>query len=397
MGRWNRLLALPAALLVAACASSGSSPGPSSTIAGATAAGASSAPSPTVEARPTPTPVPYGNLILYHVPPSSPSQLNGEFYLIKADGTGNTKLAPGRFAHWTADGSAVEVVAVNADCTPHLTIYPVDGSAPTQVTIAFRAGDDWFYWTPDGTRLAFFRYNSGRLAYPCASQGGMGATAAALQRDVYVVDANGSNLARVASKVPSVEESAWTPDDSSLLLIRHAAFNTTGPIVGIDTKTLTQKTVIGTGDYHDITVSPDGQLISFTRYDGTHSVWRLHVANVDGSGNRDLGSNKAWDYELVWGSDDGHATLLRGVVAANLTITGHAMWLDPTASSPTFKDLGADANTFGIDIAWSPAQDMLAYAGGKTSSVIVIAPDGTGKTALPGTAKTDWLAWQPKA
>ncbi len=393
MARWNRLLVLPLVALVAACTTSGATPSQASPPP--TAGTSASFPSPT--AQPSPSPVPYGNLILFHTPPASPSLLNGEFWLIKADGTGKAKVGPGRFAHWTADGSAVEVIALNADCTPRLTFYPVDGSTPSQVAIAFRPGDDWFTWTPDGTRLAFFRYTSGKLAYPCAGQGGMGATAAALQRDVYAVASNGTGLTKIASKVPSVEEAAWLPDDSNLLVIRHGAFDTTGPLIRIDTKTLTQTTVLKSGDYRDVTVSPDGSLISFTQYDPAHSVWRLHVAAAGGTGNRDLGSGKSWDYELVWGSDNAHAALLRGIVAPNLSITGHAMWLDPTATAPVVVDLGADANTFGVDIAWSPAQDALAYAGGKTSSIYVVAPNGTGKTGLAGTSNTDWLAWQPRA
>jgi Tol biopolymer transport system component len=407
MGRSRSLLALSAALVLASgCASSSatpSSPAPTGSTAspGASASTPAATPTPPPSATPSPTPAPYANLILYYTPPGAGAQ-NGAYYLIGADGTGKRSLAAGRFAHWTADGSGIEIVSIdNKTCVPSLTVYHVDGSAPTPVGIDFKAGDTWFSWTPDGTRLAFFRYTSGKLPYPCG-QGGMGASAAALQRNLYVVNSDGSDLNMIQSKVPGVEPLAWMPDGSSLLMIRHGASDMDGPIVRIDVATHVATVVIASGTYQAITVSPDGQLISYTKYAGTGTLWRLQTAAIDGTNKHDLGSNTAWDYQLTWGSDNAHAALQRAPVAADHTLSDHLYWLDPTVTPVSIVHVTADAETITMNVDWSPGDDWLAYVGVAHSGgnvhpgpVTLIHPDGTGKTALAGTNNVEWLAWQP--
>ena len=404
MGRSRSLLALSAALMLASgCASSGatpSAPAPSGSAPSPEASASAPAATPTPSPTPAPTPAPYANLILYYTPPAAGAQ-NGAFYLIGADGTGKRSLAAGRFAHWTGDGSGIEVVAVDKACVPSLTVYHVDGSAPTPVSIDFKAGDTWFEWTPDGTRLAFFRYTSGKLAYPCG-QGGVGASAASLMRDIYAVNSDGTDLTMIQSKVPGVEPLAWTPDSSSLLMIRHGASTMDGPIVRIDAATHAATTVIASGTYQDITVSPDGQLISYTRYSSTGSPWRLQMAAIDGTNKRDLGSPTTYDYQLTWGSDNAHAALQRSPVAADHSLSDHLYWFDPTAAPVNIVHVTADAETITMNVDWSPGDDWLAYVGVAHSGgnvhpgpVTLIHPDGTGKTALAGTNNVEWLAWQP--
>jgi dipeptidyl aminopeptidase/acylaminoacyl peptidase len=395
LGRTRWLFVPAALLLIAGCTSSAASPGaspsgvaasPSASVTGPTASAAAT-PSP------SPTPQPYGNLILYRVPTSSVLG-NADFWLIGADGTDRRKLASGKEAHWNADGSAVEVVSWDKNCVPVLQVYPVDGGAPTTISIQFAAGDDWFDWTPDGTRLSFFRYSSGKMPYPCG-QNGTAMTKAQLMENLYDVNSDGTGLQMIQSKVPSVEPAAWLPDGSALVMIRKAAFSPTGPIVRIDVTAHTQTTVVGSGDYNDITVSPDGKLVSFTKYDPAHSTWRLHVAAADGSANHDLGSATTYDYHLVWGADDSHAALLRSLINANNSLTDKFYWFDPTVSPATFTLLSGGAEPFAY-AAWSPDDGTLAYVDHASTGIFVIKPDGTGKQALAGTAKVEWLAWQPK-
>ena len=79
---------------------------------------------------------------------------------------------------------------------------PLDGSAePTSLTADRTGRDADPAWSPDGTRIAFRRstVNSGF--------------------DVYVMDANGSNVERLVGGRATEEKPAWSPDGSRLLTV----------------------------------------------------------------------------------------------------------------------------------------------------------------------------------
>jgi hypothetical protein len=409
--RWERRVLTaaflpPLLLALAGCGEGAATPTPlPSVLESAGPATPTPTPAPSALATPivaptaAPTPA-YSNLILYHKPPL-PGQLNGQFWLARADGSGQRSLGAGRFAHWNSNGSGVEVVAVDGHCVPALTYYPTDGSAARSIPVAFKAGDDWFDWTPDGSRLSFFRYRSGKLAYPCAGPRRKVANPNAVLRDLYVLNADGTDLAVVAAKVPDLEPTAWTPDDSSIVMIRQSALGNAGPIVRIDIGTGQASTIVTAGTYFEVSVSPDGQFIGYTKYYApTYS--RVHVAGIDGSNDRDLGVAGARDQRLVWGGTDRHAALLRDAIQPDHSLVGHVFWFDPTAARAGFADVAADAETPGTALDWSPGDDSVAYVlassgppGTPGGPIVLVNLDGTGKAALPGTEGADWLAWQP--
>ena len=389
----------PAAASTAASAAPAAAPSQAGAPSAAPSIAGASSPAPSGGGAGPASAPGYEDLILFRVPDPSGGP-NGQFWLIKAGGSGLRELAAGTSAHWNAGGSEVEVVALDDACVPSLTDYPVDGGSPTHVAVDFRAGDGGFEWTPDGTRLAFFRFSSGRMAPPCHSQGTATASAAAYLQDLYVVNADGSGFGRVASKVPKVEPTAWMPDDSSIFVISQGAFDNIGPILRFDVGTGQSNTVVPAGAYSEVTVSPDGQFLSYTQ--GTTAKSRLHVAGIDDTDDRDVGVASGQDDRLVWGGTDKHAAVLRDEVQADHTLAGHLLIFDPTASPVKLKDLATDAEPRGQGLGWSPGDEALAYVrgggigGSQRATIFLINSDGSGKVELAGTYGADWVSWQPR-
>jgi hypothetical protein len=358
---------------------------------------------PTLRPLPPPPPPPpgYENLILYHTPVKG--SLNGWFSLIKYDGTGNRKLALGRYAHWNSNGSAIEVITYDANCVPSLKLYPVGGGSATTVSIAFAAGDGSFEWTPDGTRLSFYRYPNG---YFC---NGMNVITG---RDLYTVKADGTGLTNVAPGLPMVEPTSWVPNGSALVIVRIAAPSNAGPIQRIDIATKKVTQILASGAYSAVNVSPDGKLLAYVKHVGTQ--WRLHVTDNVGTSpsyvrhhDYDLGQTGAQDLYGVWGSDTAHLAVVRDQPDPQLGKGTYVEYYKYDLTNTT--DMrgvycgGLLMSTAEGNLDWSPDNSLLAgstignFGTGQAFVGRILVGDTAGKSGifLAGTEGDDWLAWQP--
>jgi Tol biopolymer transport system component len=108
-----------------------------------------------------------------------------EVYVVNADGSGLRTLTAGgpasrpRGPSWSPDGSRIAYGAING-----LWVSPAAGGAPQRLAGDFRPGrsdEIWeASWSPDGSRIAFVADSGGPL-----------------QEELYVVNADGSNLRRL--------------------------------------------------------------------------------------------------------------------------------------------------------------------------------------------------------
>lgn len=117
----------------------------------------------------------------------------GHLFSMNSDGSENRQLTTqgyNTFACGSPDGTSIAYIST-ANGSPEIWTMTRDGAEHTQLTdrTAFADPYDWLeaiVWSPDGTRIAF----KGRV------NGGVA-------EDVYIMDADGGNVVRVATDLPA--------------------------------------------------------------------------------------------------------------------------------------------------------------------------------------------------
>lgn len=152
---------------------------------------------------------PDGSKIAYSKP--------GEIYLVSTDASNGEFLMEGIMPDWSPDGTKIAYVKAGTG----IYVANADGSNPVRLTEGYECDPDW---SPDGERIA---YTSGELTYIMNSDGSHkvllvedgdnprwspDGTQIAFDREwewgVYVINADGSNLKRIADGAWP----AWQPN-----------------------------------------------------------------------------------------------------------------------------------------------------------------------------------------
>jgi TolB protein len=121
--------------------------------------------------------------------------------VINADGTGATNIAEGGDPDWSPDGTRI-VFARSRPGDPAADLYVMNPDGSNQVRLTFGSGPtpDLTYrypsWSPDGTKIAFARAD--------LSTGG--------PYDIYTMNADGSNVARLTTTSGRDTFPDWSPD-----------------------------------------------------------------------------------------------------------------------------------------------------------------------------------------
>jgi Tol biopolymer transport system component len=124
------------------------------------------------------------------------SERNGdpEIWLMKADGSGQRRLARGLSPAWSPDGSMIAYG--NPD---GLSVMNADGSG--QHRVPHTAGGEYPSWSPDGRRIAFNSNLSG-------------------DHVMYIVDVDGSRVVDL-SRAGEGWQVDWSPNGRSILFTSH--------------------------------------------------------------------------------------------------------------------------------------------------------------------------------
>ena len=156
-----------------------------------------------------------------------------------------------------------------------LWVMKPDGENPRPLT--FRDDIDPT-WSPDGSMIAFASSRNG-------------------QRQLYVMDADGSNIRQVTDLNDMGGRSTWSPDGTQLAFYRGPAGDHNIYIINIDGTGLVQLT--NGGDNLGPSWSPDGNWIAFTSFhDGNNEIY---IIRPDGTGLTRLTNTNISDWKPRWG------------------------------------------------------------------------------------------------
>jgi Tol biopolymer transport system component len=220
-------------------------------------------------------------------------------------------------------------------------------------------------WSPDGRRLAF-----------------VATTAESLNpsSEIFVVDADGSNLVRITVNGVDDDSPAWSPDGTRLALRvaqqEPAALGDTNVVVTpVDGPGVT---VLGPGA--DPVWSPDGLLVSVAvSTGGSTTLW---VQAPDGADRRQVSDIAIASTRPAW-SPDGQS----------LVVSSSGLYIIDVASgaaTPLVTDPGLSPD-------WSAA-GIVAFTttGSASPGAFVVAADGTGLKRMPGESTiASAAAWSP--
>jgi TolB protein len=207
------------------------------------------------------------------VPPSGPIAFSSfrhdqrDIYTMRPDGTGVRNItrdaAPDFQPAWSPDGDVIAFVSLHTEASHFdqiFTIDPVSG-VRHQLTHIDGGNPQAPAWSPDGSRIAFHVVYGG-----------------ALDAELFVMDADGSDLVQLTDDTAEDSDAAWSPDGARIAFVRDGRIETMDPD-GSDVRPLTPETMLA----FDPAWSPDGDRLAFVGRHPDASQEDLFTIGSDGS------------------------------------------------------------------------------------------------------------------
>jgi len=332
------VLALAAAVVLAACSGSG-------TMAATSPGAAAPGEAPNQDAMPAPAVA--GTLAFARVTSADDEgyvMRTGDICLVRADGTGLTRLDAGAVDEaqpaWSPDGRQIAYTAYRlaGDHRSAVRVMDADGSGKRWLQSALASS--WPAWSPDGTRIAFAQ----RARYAGGWAGALG---------LAVVNADGSGLRELTlTSDPRVGDrsAAWAPDGRIFFLRVRI-----GDVLWIDPAGSGPTRVTTGGGHTAFALSPDGKQLAVFDQEHDHLV-------------------------LLPASGGGTAVVL-------------------------VDDMSRYVPSLSVRMAWSPDSTAIAFAASSDksqtsspagSALYIVNADGSGLSVVPNTGKVWDPAWRPE-
>jgi WD40 repeat protein len=218
---------------------------------------------------------------------------------------------------------------------------------------------------------------TGRIAFVSERDG---------NRDIYVINADGTGEVRLTDVEGEDEEPAWSPDGEQITFYSYRDGNGELYVVSADGSSLERLTMAESDEWSPVW-SPDGAWIVFSSdRDGERHLWAMPADSreSDGSDWVRVTAPPGADWKFDW-SPDGTTIIFdsdRDGVRQLYTVP--APGADGQTNAEDYTLFLTDDNGI-FDAAWSPDGEYLAFTATKPMAngrIDMIAADGSGRTTL---------------
>ncbi len=228
-------------------------------------------------------------------------------------------------------------------------------------------------WSPDGSRLAFFKVNTNREEEAICIAAEPFSAMACTPVDI------------LSRTVASEMRASWSPDGGALAVSRiyYGAGNSQLLFMDVATMTIQKHGTIDTGVW-SASWSPDGKKMAIA------SDAKVYLANAAGSGLEVLLTYPVW--ELAWAPDGQKIAVITVGCALEDCFGVDIALLDPKTKELTVLERGQD----GINaLTWSPDGSRLAYSvrdnvTGERDIRIKTITDGANEVVLTNASDPSW-------
>jgi len=210
-----------------------------------------------------------------------------DIYAMRSDGKGVRNLTddthPDFQPAWSPNGATIAFTSLHVAQSHFDQIYTMDarGKHRVRLTDLAKGNAQEPTWSPDGQAIAF-----------SVSYGG------AIDDEIFVVNADGSNLVRLTNNSAADSDPAWSPDGSRIAFVRDASIRLMDPD-GRNVQRITPDAMLA----FDPAWSPDGRRIAFTGWPANGGEADLYVMRPDGSNMRLVRATTATESDPSWSPD----------------------------------------------------------------------------------------------